>query len=205
MGDLQNPPQHGEGDRAQRGGGGLPAEPPLRQPSAATSPSRGGLKTPYLIALAIFVVDQVSKLIMIGPLALQQRGSIQLLPFFDLTWVENRGISLGLGQATTDTQRWLLVAVTAAIALLVAWWIRREQQSGDRFALALVLGGALGNIVDRMRLGFVVDFLDLHFGEWRPFLVFNVADAAISIGVVILLLRALFVRQAAPEENIDHA
>ena len=71
--------------------------------------------------------------------------------------------------------------------------------------LALVLGGALGNIVDRVRLGFVVDFLDLHFGEWRPFLVFNVADAAISIGVVILLLRAVFIRPAAPEENIDHA
>ena len=158
--------------------------------------------TPWIIALTIFVVDQVSKFIMIGPLTLEQRGSIQLLPFFDLTWVENRGISLGLGQATTDWQRWLLVAVTAGIALVVAWWIRREQQSGDRLALALVLGGALGNIVDRVRLGYVVDFLDLHFGEWRPFLVFNVADAAISIGVVILLLRAVFVKPAAPEENI---
>ncbi|MEO7409852.1 MAG: signal peptidase II [Sphingomicrobium sp.] len=160
------------------------------------------LRTPYLIALAIFVVDQVSKFVMIGPLALQARGSIKLLPIFDLTWVENRGISLGLGQASNDTQRWLLVAVTAGIALVVAWWIRREQQTADRIALALVLGGALGNIVDRVRLGFVVDFLDLHLGEWRPFLVFNVADAAISIGVVILLLRALFVRPAAPEENI---
>ena len=61
----------------------------------------------------------------------------------------------------------------------------------------MILGGALGNIVDRVRFGYVVDFADLHFGTWRPFLVFNVADAAISIGVVILLVRALFVRDKA--------
>ena len=177
-----------------------------------------GSNKPWIVALAIFIVDQVSKWIIIGPLALEQRGQVALLPIFDLTWVENRGISLGFGQATNDTQRWLLVAITAGIALTVAWWIRREEQSADRMALALVLGGALGNIVDRVRLGFVVDFLDLHFrgvpsflclsydaGVCRPFLVFNVADAAISIGVVILLFRAIFARPAAPEENIDHA
>ena len=120
---------------------------------------------------------------------------------YSISWSRIAG-SAGEGQHDTSAG---LVAVTAGIALLVAWWIRREQQTADRIALALVLGGALGNIVDRVRLGFVVDFLDLHFGEWRPFLVFNVADAAISIGVVILLLRAMFVRPAAPEENIDHA
>ena len=60
--------------------------------------------------------------------------------------------------------------------------------------LGLVLGGALGNILDRIRFGYVVDFADLHFGDWRPFLVFNVADAAITIGVLILLVRALLIR-----------
>ena len=158
--------------------------------------------TAYGLAIVIFILDQLSKLAMIYPLALQQRGQITLLPIFNFTWTENRGISLGFGQAETDLQRWALVAGTALIAGIVAWWIKREEKGGERMALALVLGGALGNIVDRVRLGFVVDFLDLHFGEWRPFLVFNVADAAISIGVVILLLRALFVRPAAPEENI---
>jgi signal peptidase II len=87
----------------------------------------------------------------------------------------------------------------------VAWWIRKEEARSDQLALAMVLGGALGNIVDRTRYGFVVDFLDLHFGTFRPFYVFNVADAAISIGVVILLLRAFFVREKAPEGMNEHA
>ena len=113
--------------------------------------------------------------------------------------------SLGIGQAETDLHRWLLVSGTGAIAAGVAYWIGREKSGGDRLALGLVLGGALGNIVDRVRLGYVVDFLDLHFGGWRPFYVFNVADAAISIGVVILLLRAFFARKAAPQETHDHA
>ena len=159
----------------------------------------------YGFAIGIFLLDQIAKLAMIYPLSLQQRGQIMLLPIFNFTWTENRGFSLGMAQAQTDLQRWMLVLLTSIIAGIVAWWIRREEKGGERMALALVLGGALGNIVDRVRLGFVVDFLDLHFGEWRPFLVFNVADAAISIGVVILLLRAIFIRPAAPEENIDHA
>jgi signal peptidase II len=72
-------------------------------------------------------------------------------------------------------------------------------------ALGLVLGGALGNILDRVRFGYVVDFADLHFGEFRPFLIFNVGDAAISIGVVILLLRAFLTRKGENKETIGHA
>ena len=68
----------------------------------------------------------------------------------------------------------------------------------------MVLGGALGNILDRVRHGYVVDFADLHFGEFRPFLIFNVGDAAISIGVAILLLRAFLVKEG-PKENAEHA
>ena len=159
----------------------------------------------YLLALGIFVVDQFSKWLMIGPLALREHGQIELLPIFDLTWVENRGISLGLFTADGELGRWLLVALTAGIAIGVAWWIRKEQARGDQFALALVLGGALGNIVDRVRFGYVVDFADLHFGAIRPFLVFNVADAAISIGVIILLIRAFMVSRRTKSESPDHA
>lgn len=166
----------------------------------------------YLFALTIFAADQLSKWFVSGPLGLVLEGQqIRLLPIFDLTRVHNYGISLGLAQAQNDTHRWLLVAVTAAIAVGVAWWIRREDQRGDQIALAMVLGGALGNIVDRVQFGYVVDFLDLHFGTFRPFYVFNVGDAAISIGVVILLLRAFLLRDAvtakdgAPEGTNEHA
>ncbi|MCL6699315.1 signal peptidase II [Sphingomonas sp. NSE70-1] len=161
--------------------------------------------TAYLFALLIFAVDQISKWYIIGPLNLEAVQNIQLLPFFDFTWVENRGISLGIAQAQNETHRWILVAVTAAIAVGVAVWIRKEEARGDQLALAMVLGGALGNIVDRTRYGYVVDFLDLHFGTFRPFYVFNVGDAAISIGVVILLLRAFLIRDKAPEGMNEHA
>ncbi|QIK96633.1 signal peptidase II [Sphingomonas sp. HDW15A] len=161
-------------------------------------------KAAWVTALAFFIVDQLTKWIVIGPLRLQERFQIELLPIFNLTWTENRGISLGMAQADSDLGRWLLVGGTAIIAGLVGWWITREKQRGDQLALAMVLGGALGNIVDRIRFGYVVDFLDLHFGDFRPFLVFNVADAAISIGVVILLLRALLVRPEAKEERIEN-
>jgi len=164
----------------------------------------------YLFAAIIFVADQISKWLVTGPLGLVVEGQqLKLIPIFDLTRVHNYGISLGLAQAQNDTHRWILVAVTAAIAVGVAWWIRREDARGDQIALAMILGGALGNIVDRVQFGYVVDFLDLHFGGWRPFYVFNVGDAAISIGVVILLLRAFLLRnkdqQAAPEGTNEHA
>ncbi len=163
-------------------------------PSKAPDFDRNHRRLAFSIAGAIFVVDQLTKWIVTYPLQLQQRGDIRLLPFFDLRWVENRGVSMGFLTADTATGRWLLVALTAAICAGVVVWLWREKRRDDSIALALVLGGALGNILDRVRLGFVVDFADLHIGEWRPFLVFNVADAAITIGVLLLLVRALLMR-----------
>lgn len=159
----------------------------------------------FLVALFVFAADQLVKWLMIGPLELQSVRQIVLLPIFNLSWTENYGISLGLLNAQTEAGRWMLVAVTGAIAIGVAFWIGREKQRGDQLALGMVLGGALGNILDRVRFGYVVDYADLHFGAFRPFLVFNVADAAISIGVVILLLRAFLMRDERPKENVEHA
>lgn len=162
--------------------------------SAKAGPHRGlGLS----IATGIVLLDQLIKFFVTHTLQLQSRGplGIEVLPFFNLTWTENRGVSMGFFYAETDLMRWLLVAMTLAIAGFVAWWMWREKERDDAFALGLVLGGAIGNIIDRVRLGFVVDYADLHIGSWRPFLIFNLADAAITIGVLILLARALLLRE----------
>ena len=97
--------------------------------------------------------------------------------------------------SSTDWGRLARSAVTAAIAVGVAVWMLRERKGWDVAALGLVLGGALGNIRDRWMYGYVVDYADLHFGEFRPFLIFNLADAAITVGVVIILARSLFIRE----------
>ena len=164
----------------------------------------------FTIAALIFGLDQLAKWIVTGPLALREVGQVVLLPIFNLTYTENNGISLGLLNATNPVGRWMLVALTGAIAIGVAYWIGKEKNRFDQLALGMVLGGALGNILDRVRFGYVVDFADLHFGDFRPFLVFNVGDAAISIGVVILLLRAFLTRKERkegekPGETIEHA
>jgi len=145
------------------------------------------------IAGIVLILDQVIKYIVTVPLQIESRGEegLELTPFFALRWVENRGVSMGFLHAGTDTARWLLVGLTVAIALFVAVWMWREKARQDVIALGLVLGGAAGNIIDRSRLGYVIDYADFHLGEWRPFLVFNLADAAITIGVLILLARAL--------------
>ena len=158
-----------------------------------------------VIAFLVFVFDQAVKWVITYPLDLhgQYNKEIRLTSFFDLRWVENRGVSLGLLSADGELGRWLLVALTTAIAIFVAAWLWRERKAADSVALAMVLGGALGNIVDRTRLGYVLDYADLHFGAWRPFLVFNVGDAAITIGVLLLLVRALLMRDGKATSKRD--
>ena len=154
-----------------------------------------------MLASFLFIADQAVKFIMIGPLALQSRRQIHIVSFFDLTWAENRGVSMGFLEANSEAQRWLLVALTALIAGIVAVWMWREKLRGDVLALSMVLGGALGNIVDRVRYGYVVDYADLHFGNFRPFWIFNLADACITIGVLILLARAFLIRDKADNKE----
>ena len=170
-----------------------------------------GRRLGFAVALVVFAADQLAKWIVTGPLGLNRLGDqLVLLPIFNFTYTQNIGISLGQLPASSPLGRWLLVGLTAAIAVGVAIWIGREKSRIDQIALGMVLGGALGNILDRVRFGYVVDFADLHFGEFRPFLVFNVGDAAISIAVVILLLRAFLSPKDQPKghdpkETIEHA
>lgn len=147
-------------------------------------------KLGYGLALVVFLLDQLVKYWILEIVRLPEQGSIPLAPFFSLTFVGNVGVSMGMFQASSDFGRWVLVAITGAIAGIVAVWIAREQQRVEVLALGLVLGGALGNIVDRIRFGYVVDFLHFYWGA-MSFWVFNVADAAITLGVLVLLWRAL--------------
>jgi len=157
------------------------------------------------IAALIFIVDQALKWWVTGPLDLQTVHQIYVMPVFNLTFTENYGVSLGMFTAESETGRWILVGVTAVIAVFVAVWLLREKLLGDIVGLAMVLGGALGNIVDRATVGYVIDYADLHFGEWRPFLIFNLADAAITIGVLIILARSFLSREKRGDDEPEQA
>ncbi|NBC36929.1 signal peptidase II [Novosphingobium sp. FSY-8] len=171
------------------------------------------------VAVATFAGDQLVKWLVSGPLALRAlhegrvingqwdaaTPDIPLLPIFGLSWAENYGVSLGLFTANSDAQRWALVAMTGLIAAGVLIWMLRETRRADTLPLGLILGGALGNILDRVALGHVVDYADLHFGAWRPFLIFNLADVAITFGVLIILARSFLSREKQAGDTSEPA
>ena len=151
------------------------------------------------LAALVYALDRYVKWLVAGPLGLHAEGDHKdLLPFFDLTRAHNFGVSLGMFPASSPEMRWILVAVTGLIAVVVFVWLLRERKFADIAGLALILGGALGNIQDRFVSGYVLDYADFHVFGYRPFLIFNVADAAITVGVLIILARALFMREKPP-------
>ena len=151
----------------------------------------------YGFAIAVLVLDQLTKAWIISGLDLRELGHIKVLPpLFNLTWVENRGVSFGL--FGDGSARWMLSAFSIAVAGILGWWALRADRRLLISAIGLIMGGALGNVIDRIRFGFVVDFLDVsgpHFflGSMKinfPW-IFNVADSAICIGVVLLILDSI--------------
>ncbi len=145
-----------------------------------------------LIALAGLVVDQVVKTWLLFGFDLGQQGRVFITPFFDLVLVWNRGISYGLFAADSQAQVWFLVAVKAAITLALVIWLVRNTDRLTAIALGLLIGGAIGNTIDRVLYGAVVDYASLHaFGYY--WYVFNLADVWVVAGVALLLYDAFLV------------
>jgi signal peptidase II len=152
-----------------------------------------------IIAAITFLADQLIKYWATVPLDLPNRGEIEVLRIFRFIWVNNPGVAMGMLVADSPMKVLGLTLFTGAIAAFVASWLWKESNRSDVIGLGLILGGALGNLTDRIRFGHVIDFMNLHFGDFSPFLVFNVGDAAITVGVLILLARALLVPEKKPD------
>ncbi|HMP63437.1 signal peptidase II [Phenylobacterium sp.] len=143
----------------------------------------------YGLALLVLVLDQISKHWILFVFDLPARISEKVAGPFHLTMVWNQGVSFGLMRADQDLGRWLLVAFSLVVAAALAVWARKSERRLMAAALGLVMGGAVGNAIDRARFGAVVDFIDVSrlYFPW----VFNIADAAITVGVILLLLDSL--------------
>lgn len=152
--------------------------------------------TAYALALFVIIADQLSKHWILFVYDLPSRFSVPIAGPFSLTMVWNRGVSFGLFRADADLVRWLLSAFSIIVAIVLAVWARKTERPFMAIGLGLVIGGALGNVIDRIRFGAVADFLDFQRLGFFPW-VFNVADSAITIGVVFLLLDSMRKESAA--------
>jgi len=140
----------------------------------------------YGFALAVIVLDQLSKAWILDGLSLREIGRVFVLPpVFNLSYVENTGVSFGLFGG--GSARWFLSLFSVVVAAGLAWWATQANRRLLISAIGLVIGGAVGNAIDRIRFGYVVDFLDFSGTGVFPW-VFNIADSAITIGVVLLVL-----------------
>jgi signal peptidase II len=160
-----------------------------------------------IIAACVFVADQISKWIILGPMQFSPPGCLELghncgfievSPIVDLKMVWNQGVSFGLLRAEEDLARWGLVVLSFVISGVFLWWLKDAERKLTAIALGLVVGGAIGNVIDRIRFGAVADFIDFSMnGRFFPW-VFNVADAAISVGAVLLAFDMIFLAEPEP-------
>jgi signal peptidase II len=138
------------------------------------------------LSLLAIVLDQGSKIIIDSSMQLYQ--SIPILPYFNLTYVHNTGAAFSFLSDAGGWQRWLFAGLAFAISIVIAIWLSRLQKHETLLAaaLSLVLGGAIGNLIDRLAYGYVIDFLDVYYGtsHWPAF---NIADSAITLGVALML------------------
>jgi signal peptidase II len=158
--------------------------------------SRSGLWLWLGLALIIIVLDQVAKTLIVGQFALHE--SVRVTSFFNVVRAHNTGAAFSFLAGASGWQRWFFVALGVAASVFIVWMLRRHpEQTLFCFAVSMILGGALGNVIDRLLHGYVVDFLDFHFQFLSPlfpgghFPSFNVADSAITVGAACLILDEL--------------
>lgn len=146
------------------------------------------LKWMWLSLLAV-VLDQASKLAVSHSMELYQ--SIAILPYFNLTYVHNTGAAFSFLSDAGGWQRWFFAGLAVVISTVLGVWLARLKKSEILLAvsLSLVLGGAIGNLIDRLVYGYVIDFLDVYYKSWH-WPAFNVADSAITLGVALMLLES---------------
>ena len=151
----------------------------------------GGSLWPWLgVAALVIVLDQITKTLILG--SFQYGDSHYVTSFFNIVRAHNTGAAFSFLAGASGWQRWFFIGLGLAAAIFIVWMLRSH--GGQRLfalALALILGGALGNVVDRMLHGYVVDFLQVHWGSRYFFPSFNVADSAISVGAAMLILDEL--------------
>ncbi len=157
----------------------------------------------YLLATgAVFLIDQTSKAWAIRKLRFG--GDVAVVPnFLNFAYAENTGVAFSFLNDGGDAGRWGLSAVAFVAATLVLYFFWRTPRSDDRIlgALTLLLAGIAGNVTDRLRLGFVIDFIDVQFGNWH-YPTFNIADSAICIGAVLLMIDVFFNKKP---QNLEDA
>lgn len=151
------------------------------------------IRTGIIMAMAVYGTDRLAKWLVLEVLELTER-SIVLAPVLNLVLVRNTGVSFGMLQNDLNLGRWLLVAFALTVVVVLLVWLARTRGALLAVALGMVIGGAAGNVTDRIIWGYVVDFLNFHVGNWH-FPVFNVADAAIVCGFGLIVLDGLFARR----------
>ena len=149
-------------------------------------------------ALIVLAADQASKFWVLHILHLPQVGEIRLLPVLAFTMVWNRGITFGLLNSLGPWSSVILATFALVVVVALGLWLRRAESRITAIALGAIAGGAVGNVLDRLRYGAVVDFIRAHIGDWSWY-VFNIADAAIVCGVVALV----FASQMSRGTGID--
>lgn len=152
------------------------------------TPTSGGSNWLWL-SFFVVILDQATKALVIGTVKLQD--SISLLPILDIVYLENTGAAFSILAQASGWQRWFFITLAVVVSLTLMIWLRRirADQTVLAIGLSLVLGGALGNVIDRVMHGFVVDFIYFNWRTW-DFPAFNIADTAISIGAACLLIDA---------------